>query len=356
MNDDFSVQKKYIGFNPYIELIDEDMMSFVSRFNNIYLYGAGKVGVAILSVIEKRVLKNIAGFIVTDTNGNSVCKGKPVFGIDEIDLSEDDGVIVCGNHYNISEIMKELNKKGVSRDNTYVQKMFLNFRNVDEYREKSRNGGYFSDYRELDDVGKLCGTDKINEKNNYLNKYEHFLKKWKDEPITLVELGVFHGSSVKMWGEYFRKGKIIGIDIDKKCEQYKGDNVGIWINDASKKETLEEIRKINPTIIVDDASHKWSHQLKALVSLFGSIKRGGVFIMEDLSTSFMEYSPFGYDDTVISTYDFLSAINEIVVSRRHLRIDKNLPEAFYYRETIEELAEQIELMAFMPWSCVIVKA
>lgn len=46
----------------------------------------------------------------------------------------------------------------------------------------------------------------------YLPVYEHWLKPLRRQPITLLEIGVFQGGSLRMWHKYMPKATIIGLD------------------------------------------------------------------------------------------------------------------------------------------------
>ena len=45
--------------------------------------------------------------------------------------------------------------------------------------------------------------------------YNQYLEKLKDKKLNILEIGISDGYSLKAWAEYFKKSKIIGIDI--KC-------------------------------------------------------------------------------------------------------------------------------------------
>ena len=60
--------------------------------------------------------------------------------------------------------------------------------------------------------------------------------------------------------------------------------------DLGKEDELESLCKLHPTVIIDDASHMWSHQIKSIWYLFSSLQNGGAFIVEDLETSFGVYA------------------------------------------------------------------
>ncbi len=63
--------------------------------------------------------------------------------------------------------------------------------------------------------GEKYQTDKCNIFYNYLNKYEFFFKELKEEPIHVLELGVYNGSSLQTWENYFTKAQIYGVDVEK---------------------------------------------------------------------------------------------------------------------------------------------
>ena len=148
---------------------------------------------------------------------------------------------------------------------------------------------------------------------------------------------------------------VYGVDIDKECERYDTDSCKVIIKNLAYEDDLDELGKLQPNIIIDDASHRWSHQIKALYHLFPALSPGGVYILEDLGTSFESYKYEGYDDAVISAYDFLAAVSEYVCSREKLAIDKQKPGLLAFIDEIEMLAEQIELISFIHESCIIVK-
>lgn len=151
--------------------------------------------------------------------------------------------------------------------------------------QELENKGYFAKYKELDNIGIKFGTDKNRYHHNYLPQYEFFLEKFRNREFNLLELGIFRGGSAKMWEEYFTRAIIHCVDIDERCSQYSTDRIITHITDLSVKKNVEKLREISPTIIIDDASHMWSHQLLALFTLYSCLPTGGVYILEDLETS-----------------------------------------------------------------------
>ena len=74
----------------------------------------------------------------------------------------------------------------------------------------------------------LCGTDKMSVHCYIEQFYEEKFAKYKDLPISLLELGISNGACFKLWREYFVNAEnIIGVDnrphvVDVKFKSIPG--------------------------------------------------------------------------------------------------------------------------------------
>ena len=205
--------------------------------------------------------------------------------------------------------------------------------------------------------------------HNYLDKYEFFLDRFRNDEFTLIELGVFHGGSVKMWKKFFSRAQIIGVDITPECQKFTESRIRIETLDLSLIENLESLKKYQPKIIIDDASHIWSHQIKALSVLFPCLPSGGIYIIEDLETSFgfsiermFGNRIMGFDDSILDAYTFCELINRVVASKlklheifdespvRNLEID-----GLNIENVINEIGLQTEFAGVMKGACIFIK-
>lgn len=216
----------------------------------------------------------------------------------------------------------------------------------------------------LDEIGKKHGTEKSSMTGgiDYLRKYEFFLKGFKDEEFTLLELGIYHGSSLKTWEEYFPRARIVGVDIDAKAAQYAGGRIEVIIGDLSDETVLESLGRLGASIILDDASHIWSHQLNALFNLYRTLPSGGLFILEDIQTSFKPVSRYYKDD-------FLSVPPAAVLYKIAEYMTANLkPIPSYpdkplrpiskirrHHKKVREIADSADAAVFIHGSCILVK-
>ena len=215
------------------------------------------------------------------------------------------------------------------------------------YEHERRTLGYFKAHA-LEDLGRREVTDKSYYIHNYLNKYEHFLDKFRDERFTLLELGVFEGASERMWRDYFQQAEIVGVDIDARCKQYEGDRIRIEIADLGEYENLKRLRDFRPTIIVDDASHLWSHQIKALFTLYDVLPSGGVYIIEDMETAANPEQYPGFNDCKVDSYTVCERLMRVVMSKTPCKEEPFAAE-------ITRIGLMTELAAVMKGSCILIR-
>ena len=167
------------------------------------------------------------------------------------------------------------------------------------------------------------GTDKGNPKSYIDGFYEENFKKYREKDITLVEIGVRSGASLKLWSEYFsKKSKIYGLDnlydkdtndvpINEKWTTLK--NVKYIVGDAYTIEVIKSLPNID--ILIDDGPHTLESHIKLLELYTSKINSGGVIIIEDISYDpnlLYKYVPEKLKDTS-SFYDFGSYDDKLIV-------------------------------------------
>lgn len=209
--------------------------------------------------------------------------------------------------------------------------------------------GYFHAGRELDDMGIRTHTDKCSLGNGYLDKYEMFLRPFREKSFNLLELGVFFGGSTKLWSEYFSQAQIYGVDIMPECRQFEGGNIHVITADLGDEAALRSLRSIQPSIIIDDASHLWSHQIMGICALYDCLPSGGIYIMEDLATSVNPYMFPEYQDYPMDAYTFCERVARVVAGRCPCTPDTSLARK------ITEIGMATELAVTMMGSCIFIK-
>jgi cephalosporin hydroxylase len=128
-------------------------------------------------------------------------------------------------------------------------------------------------------------TDK-GTRHSYLPFYEVIMNKYKDEPLTLVEIGVERGGSLILWSKYFKNARIIGIDVKIQrmaANRARGRNIEIWCTNAYSLECVKQLPMID--ILIDDGPHTLDSQLFCIKHYLPKIKPNGLFIIEDIQTT-----------------------------------------------------------------------
>ena len=137
----------------------------------------------------------------------------------------------------------------------------------------------------------------IHKWQHYFEIYDRHFSRFRGKEVHLVEFGVFHGGSLQMWKYYFGdKAKIYGIDIDPRCQQLEEDQVDIIIGDQENRDFLRSLKDRIPhiDILIDDGGHTMKQQINTFEELFPAIDSQGVYLCEDLHTSYWEEWEGGY--------------------------------------------------------------
>jgi hypothetical protein len=162
----------------------------------------------------------------------------------------------------------------------------------------------------------LFGTDKQREGgHSYAAAYADVLGPFRSKRIKLLEIGLLKGSSLLGWRAYFPRASIAGIDIMPKPEMTRG-RVRVYQGDQGSAADLDRIcaNEAPFDIIIDDGSHFSRHQLFSFYHLFPHLKDGGIYVIEDVQTSYWRgpvrgvewdgYDPFSpeFRDTCVGQF------------------------------------------------------
>lgn len=128
--------------------------------------------------------------------------------------------------------------------------------------------------------------------HHYFDVYTRHFERFRDRPVTMLEIGVFRGGSLRMWKQYFHPDStIVGIDVDESCQAYEiaKENVFVRIGSQADPAFLAAVNgEFGPfDIILDDGSHKTHHQIVSFGALFrDALKDGGCYMVEDVHTNY----------------------------------------------------------------------
>jgi hypothetical protein len=147
----------------------------------------------------------------------------------------------------------------------------------------SGTGQYFRHFVARTDDKKLFKMD------HYFEVYDRVLGGWMGKSVSFLEIGVFKGGSLRMWRDFFAPGsKLTFLDIDPTCKKLELPGTLIEIGDQSDVPFLERVaaERGEFDMIVDDGGHKMDQQIISFKALWGALRDGGLYIVEDTHTSY----------------------------------------------------------------------
>ncbi len=130
----------------------------------------------------------------------------------------------------------------------------------------------------------------IHKWTHYFEAYETHFRRFRGRKVVVAEIGVYHGGSLQMWKHYFgSEAEIYGIDLNPLCKQYEEDGIKILIGSQSDRKFLRDVKnKIPPIdILIDDGGHTMRQQIVTFEELFDHVKPDGVYLCEDIQTSYI---------------------------------------------------------------------
>jgi len=138
---------------------------------------------------------------------------------------------------------------------------------------------------ELIEIGKNFKTTK--NRTGFLPIYEKYFHNYKNKKINILEIGIDDGGSLKLWRKYFPNANIVGLDIFEKDFEINGVKMfqGDQSNISDLKRITNEYKDFD--IIIDDGSHVSKQTIKSFHYLFDFLKKDGLYVIEDLQTSYL---------------------------------------------------------------------
>ena len=148
---------------------------------------------------------------------------------------------------------------------------------------------------------RLCLSDKHQPfEHQYGFTYNALFWRFKYKPIKLLEIGVggygkrIGGESLNAWQAYFPFATVIGCDIQDKSKLATQRTKILILDQSSKHQLLELRKKEGPfDIIIDDGSHLSVHQIGTFKLLYGALRTNGLYIIEDVQTSYWSHEFWG---------------------------------------------------------------
>ena len=155
----------------------------------------------------------------------------------------------------------------------------------------------------------------IHKWKHYFDVYDRHFSRFRGTDVHIVEFGVSQGGSLQLWKEYFGPHcKIYGVDINPHCKNLEEDQIQIFIGDQEDRDFLKHLSEKIPRIdiLIDDGGHTMKQQIHTFEELFNHIDENGVYLCEDLHTSYWPEWGGGYkkeDSFIEYSKNFIDYIN-----------------------------------------------
>jgi hypothetical protein len=145
----------------------------------------------------------------------------------------------------------------------------------------------------LTELAEEFGSDKWGV-HRYTPHYEHHFAPLRDEATAVLELGIGGysreeegGASLRMWKWFFPHAQIVGVDIQDKAFVDE-PRIASFQGRQTDRRLMRRIvaRHGRPSIVIDDGSHRPKHVVKSFEVLFPLLADNGLYVIEDIQTSY----------------------------------------------------------------------
>ena len=197
--------------------------------------------------------------------------------------------------------------------------------------------------------------NKPNEKgiaHHYCIEYEKEMSKRRNDPIKILEVGVWKGTSHASWHEYFPNAEIYGIDVftrvaekdvkigkEQRVHFIKGSSTIPKISDQVEKHWGSDIKF---DFIIDDGLHFPEANKLTFNNLIKYLADDGIFYVEDawplhiMNENEMKHSWIVRnlnEYNILKMYKFLDAVKKYNVEEIDLRKISKRPDSYLFKIT-----------------------
>lgn len=191
----------------------------------------------------------------------------------------------------------------------------------------------------LQEIGIKYKTDKV--EHEFLPFYECIIQPYKDTILNVLEIGIGKsGAAHLMWREYFNNVHTTIYGIDHVIRDEAINNItqkGILFaqcNQESTDELVQIFKDVVFDLIVDDGGHTMKQQQLSLYNLTQRMSENGIYIIEDLHTSY--FKNFNKENKKTT----LNLLNNLILLKDCTGIDEDIDTIFSnYHLSVKEILD-----------------
>lgn len=194
---------------------------------------------------------------------------------------------------------------------------------------------------DFEQIARKYGTDKVTT-HQYQFMYDKYLSSIRDDQLKVLEIGLGcnmdygPGASYYTWLEYLPHVNLYFIEYDGQCAkkyQDKTPNAHVFVGDQADTLFLARFSTEATAdglfdIIIDDGGHTMDQQITSLEFLWKAVKPGGLYVIEDLQTSYWESfggNPLGRSSSKETTITYLyQLIDDLMIGKNAKQISHDL--------------------------------
>lgn len=143
---------------------------------------------------------------------------------------------------------------------------------------------------------RIFGSDKEQDGGHHYGRtYGNIFRKYRYRSIKFLEIGIggynsgVGGNSLLAWRAYFPFARLVACDIASRPGMSLW-RTRIYLTDQNSGCDLDRLLHCekNFDIVIDDGSHISDHQIFSFEHLIDSVSEDGIYVIEDIQTSFWE--------------------------------------------------------------------
>lgn len=163
---------------------------------------------------------------------------------------------------------------------------------------------------------------------------------------SILEIGTAGHGSTKMFLDFYTNCSLVGMDIIDYSD-FEDSRFRFVCGDQSKIEDLDKCINNNKfDLILDDGSHYVHHQQISFGYLFDFLNHGGIYVIEDIHTSFID--SFIIDNNKPTTYEMVLNIKHNILPfsgyidlNSQEKIIKNISFVEIYSKNPNDLSDSV---------------
>jgi hypothetical protein len=172
--------------------------------------------------------------------------------------------------------------------------------------------------------------------SSYFDAYDLLFEKYVGRNIVFLEVGVLDGGSLFMWRDFFGpQARIIGVDLNPDALKWANYGFEIYIGDQSNPEFWGRVKNKlgNIDVVLDDGGHTYLQQISTLENLAPIVNDGGLIVVEDTHTSYMN----GFGKQKYSFMRYTYKLSDQINRRFGAFNELNSQETFHHIQIFESI-------------------